>query len=120
MGVEGGRLRSKLQENVRSLVLLLRATGLVPPALAAAAGGHALLSPIVPLAMGSEEMATEASQFLLERCGIFCPAIRPPTVPRGTSRLRIAVTASHTPSQLEALADALMRFLEHKKPRSRL
>ena len=43
---------------------------------------------------------------LLER-GLLVPAIRPPTVPPGTSRLRVALSAAHTPEQVDALATAL-------------
>lgn len=50
--------------------------------------------------------ALELSRRLWEK-GIWVPAIRPPTVPRGTSRLRISVTAAHTPQQVAALAAAL-------------
>jgi len=43
---------------------------------------------------------------LLER-GLYVPAIRPPTVPVGTSRLRVALSAAHTPEMIERLRDAL-------------
>jgi 7-keto-8-aminopelargonate synthetase-like enzyme len=43
----------------------------------------------------------------LEGRGVFAPAIRPPTVPDGTSRLRISVRADHERSDIEALLDAL-------------
>jgi 8-amino-7-oxononanoate synthase len=44
---------------------------------------------------------------LLER-GIFCPAIRPPTVPPGTSRLRVSLTAEHTEEDVNRLVSALV------------
>jgi 8-amino-7-oxononanoate synthase len=42
--------------------------------------------------------------------GLFVPAIRPPTVAPGTSRLRVALSAAHTPEQIDALAASLARF----------
>lgn len=63
-------------------------------------------SPIVPVVLGSESRALEASAALLER-GLLVPAIRPPTVPEGTCRLRIAVSAAHTDHQLDSLAASL-------------
>src|SRR5215208_5487966 len=56
-------------------------------------------TPIVPLIVGDADAAMAASERALER-GIFAQAIRPPTVPAGTSRLRLAVMASHTQSEL--------------------
>ncbi len=63
-------------------------------------------SPIIPVVLGAEEAALEAAQKLLDR-GILIPAIRPPTVPAGTSRLRISLSAAHTDAQVEALLAAL-------------
>ena len=63
-------------------------------------------SPIVPIVLGEEARAVAVSQALLER-GLLVPAIRPPTVAPGSSRLRIALSAAHTPAQLDALACAL-------------
>ena len=88
----GDGLRAKLQEN-----LCLLAEGLkipVPP------------SAIVPLVLGSEERALAASSRVLE-AGFFVPAIRYPTVPRITARLRITVSAAHRPEQVQALAATL-------------
>ncbi|MCA9512411.1 MAG: aminotransferase class I/II-fold pyridoxal phosphate-dependent enzyme, partial [Myxococcales bacterium] len=48
---------------------------------------------------------------LLER-GIYVAGIRPPTVPRGTSRLRLSVMATHTDAQLATLARALAEAVE--------
>lgn len=67
-------------------------------------------SPIIPVILGEESAALAASQFLLER-GLLVPAIRPPTVAVGSSRLRIALSAAHTDEQISSLVDAL-RALE--------
>ena len=63
-------------------------------------------SPIVPVVLGDEERALAASAALLEQ-GIFVPAIRPPTVRAGTSRLRVALSAAHTDDQVGHLLAAL-------------
>ena len=63
-------------------------------------------SPIACVAYGSESSALRASAILLKR-GLHAPAIRPPTVPRGTSRVRLALSAAHRDSDIEALVDAL-------------
>lgn len=63
-------------------------------------------SPIVPVLLGSEEAALVASAALLER-GLVVPAIRPPTVPVGTSRLRVALSAAHTDDDVARLQEAL-------------
>jgi len=63
-------------------------------------------SPIVPIICGEERAALDAAACLLEQ-GMLVPAIRPPTVAAGTSRLRIALSAAHTPGEVAALAAAL-------------
>jgi 7-keto-8-aminopelargonate synthetase-like enzyme len=63
-------------------------------------------SPILPFVCGDEARALEASAALLDR-GLLVPAIRPPTVAPGTSRLRVAVSAAHTDEQLDRLEHAL-------------
>jgi 8-amino-7-oxononanoate synthase len=63
-------------------------------------------SPIVPVVLGGERAALAAAEALLDR-GLLVPAIRPPTVPPGTSRLRIALSAAHTDAQVDALLAAL-------------
>jgi adenosylmethionine-8-amino-7-oxononanoate aminotransferase len=63
-------------------------------------------TPIVPVILGDEAAAVGAASQLLER-GLLVPAIRPPTVPPGTSRLRVALSAAHDDAQLDRLASAL-------------
>jgi 8-amino-7-oxononanoate synthase len=59
--------------------------------------------PIVPLIVGDPQAAMSLCQATIER-GVFAQAIRPPTVPAGTSRLRLTAMASHTHSELELAA----------------
>jgi 8-amino-7-oxononanoate synthase len=63
-------------------------------------------TPIQPLVLGSETAALTASHRLAE-AGYRVTAIRPPTVPAGTARLRITLSAAHTPQQVEGLLAAL-------------
>ena len=63
-------------------------------------------SPIVPIFVGDERAAMAASARLYE-AGLFVPAIRPPTVAPGTSRLRISLSAAHTEADVEALLTVL-------------
>lgn len=63
-------------------------------------------TPIQPLLAGDEAAAVAASDALFES-GIWVPAIRPPTVPAGTSRLRFTFSASHTDAEVDQLLDAL-------------
>ncbi|HUR42375.1 MAG TPA: 8-amino-7-oxononanoate synthase [Verrucomicrobiae bacterium] len=67
-------------------------------------------TPIQPLVLGSEGAALALSAELLRR-GYWVAAIRPPTVPRGTSRLRITLSAAHTATQVDGLLDALAASL---------
>jgi 8-amino-7-oxononanoate synthase len=61
-------------------------------------------SPIIPVVLGGAETALEAAQ-MLEEHGFLVAAIRPPTVPRGTARLRLTFTAQHPDEEVERLAD---------------
>jgi 8-amino-7-oxononanoate synthase len=64
------------------------------------------LTAIQPLIVGDNEAAWALSKALWER-GLWVPAIRPPTVPKGTARLRISVSAAHTEGDIDRLVDAL-------------
>lgn len=71
-------------------------------------------SPIVPIIIGSAEDALSISKRLYEK-GILIPAIRPPTVPLGTSRLRISLMATHSKEDINRLIDTMkdIGFLTH-------
>ena len=86
---EGDKLKARLRANIDR----------VRP-------GHR--SPIIPIVVGSEDRAMAASETLAAE-GILVPAIRPPTVPAGTSRLRVTVSAAHTGNDLDRLTGALHR-----------
>ena len=95
-GPEGDELRARLRRSVERFAAGLRALGL--PAEAA--------SPIFPVVLGAPEAAVDAAAQLRRR-GLLVKPIRPPTVPAGSSRLRIAITASHTDAHLDLLLSAL-------------
>jgi 8-amino-7-oxononanoate synthase len=84
---EGAELTDRLRANVERL-----------------RPGHE--SPIVPIVFGNEARTLAAAAALLDQ-GMLVPAIRPPTVPPGTARLRVALSAAHAPSQVDALVAAL-------------
>lgn len=67
-------------------------------------------SAIVPIILGTPERALAASEALKAK-GILAVAIRPPTVPQGTARLRLAMSASHTDAQVEMLINAVKEIL---------
>jgi glycine C-acetyltransferase/8-amino-7-oxononanoate synthase len=91
--VEQPQRVDKLQRNARLMAGELAAEGIDTES----------TTQILPLVIGSADAAVAASERLLER-GIFAQAIRPPTVPDGTSRLRLAVMASHSASELRPAA----------------
>jgi 8-amino-7-oxononanoate synthase len=83
---EGKRLREQLRKNIARL-----------------SPGH---TPIIPKVLGSNEAALAAAA-QLDKSGFLVPAIRFPTVPRGTARLRISVSAAHPPEAIGWLATEL-------------
>jgi 8-amino-7-oxononanoate synthase len=97
-GPEGDRRREALWTNIARLAERLGAPGPMP-------------SPILPIVVGDNLTAVTLAQGLLDR-GFHVQPIRPPTVPPDTARLRITVTASHTPAQIDALAVALRELFE--------
>lgn len=67
------------------------------------------ITPIIPLMVGDSETAVRFSKLLFNK-GIYIPAIRPPTVPDGTSRLRISIMATHSYEDLEFALQELVCF----------
>lgn len=80
--------------------------------LANATGLH-FSSPIAPIIIGGEEEALAASRSMM-LAGFHVTAIRPPTVPKHSSRLRITLTAAHTADDVKALAAALAPWIKNK------
>jgi 8-amino-7-oxononanoate synthase len=77
--------------------------------------GVALLdstTPIQPVMIGNSEAALQAQQELLD-AGLRVVAIRVPTVPRGSERLRVTLSAAHTEQQVDALIESLSRIRKH-------
>ncbi len=72
------------------------------------------VSQIIPIILGDNHTAVSTSQELEEN-GIWVPAIREPTVPRGTARLRININADHTDHDIEQLISALCNTTWYKK-----
>jgi 8-amino-7-oxononanoate synthase len=63
-------------------------------------------SPIVPVILGDEQAALEASAKLLD-AGMLVVAVRPPTVPRGSARLRVTLSSNHTDAEVDRLIAVL-------------
>src|SRR5216684_1199685 len=99
-GPEGDERRARLWSNVRRFAAGLEALGLAARADSA----------IFPVVLGEPARALQAAARLRER-GVLVKPIRPPTVPPGTSRLRIALSAAHTEQHLDATLEALREAL---------
>ena len=99
-------LRTQLQARIAQL-----RTGLTP--LLTRTGWRLLPSdtPIQALVIGDNAAALQLMEGLRQR-GLWVPAIRPPTVPAGTARLRIALSAVHTSADIDALLQALYALAE--------
>jgi 8-amino-7-oxononanoate synthase len=96
-GPEGAQLRAALEVNRDRLARGLIELGLIE---------RPAPGPIVPILLGAEARALAVSAALRRR-GVFVPAIRPPTVPAGTARLRLTLSAAHTAEDIARLVTAL-------------
>lgn len=70
-------------------------------------------TPIIPVVVGDEKEALATAEACREE-GILLSAIRPPSVPVGTSRIRLTVTAVHTKEEMEKAAAILIRHWRSK------
>lgn len=98
---ENTALVDQLAANTAYFQQALTAAGIPAPASA---------TPIQPIILGAEETALRAAASLRAQ-GFYVRAVRPPTVPKGTSRLRICLSAAHTRADIAALVAALPRAL---------
>ncbi len=99
-GPEGDARRARLWSHIARFAQGLRALGFE---------AHEN-SPIFPVVLGAPERAVATALRMRER-GVLVKAIRPPTVPQGTSRLRFALSAAHSPEQIDAALTALRESL---------
>jgi 8-amino-7-oxononanoate synthase len=97
-GPEGDRRRAVLRGHMQRFATGLKQLGLLAPG----AGG----SPIFPVLLGDPLRTMGATEALLA-AGVYAQGIRPPTVPPGTSRLRFALMATHTPQDIDRALGAL-------------
>jgi 8-amino-7-oxononanoate synthase len=89
--------REQLRKNVHRFVVVLMAQGV---------DVAASETPIIPIIIGDSEKALLAGQSLMDK-GMFALAVRPPTVPEGTARIRMTIMATHSPEDLDRAAAAV-------------
>ncbi len=92
--------KNLIKKPLENAVLFSKIVGLKTP-----------VSPIVPILIGDENKTLNFSKYL-NRYGYMVGAIRPPTVPEGTSRLRVAFNSSHTKEQIKNLANLIKNKLK--------
>jgi 8-amino-7-oxononanoate synthase len=111
--------RQRLMDNIRHFRRGAAELGLPLYAPSPSSSACQALTPIQPLVLGAAERALALSRQLYER-GYWVAAIRPPTVPPGTSRLRITLSAAHTTAHIDgllaALAEGLRRVASDRCP----
>ena len=108
-GPQGARRREQLLQRIVQLRGLLAALIAKRPALGWRLADSA--TAIQPLIVG-ENAAALALAEALDRRGLWVPAIRPPTVPAGTARLRITLSAAHSAADVQRLVEALAQTAE--------
>src|SRR6056300_1509884 len=94
----------QLRQNLALLIHLFRTTLKIKDQLLES------ITPIQPIVLNSEKKALFAS-LELKKAGFFVPAIRPPTVEKNSSRLRVSISANHTQDNIKALVTILNQVL---------
>jgi len=98
--VEQDELRNRLWQNRDRFVRGLQSIGI---------NTGESETPIIPIMIGDADRAIAVSSLLL-KAGIFATAIRPPTVPEGTSRIRTTVTSLHSSADIDFVVSAFARI----------
>jgi 7-keto-8-aminopelargonate synthetase-like enzyme len=98
------RYEPERQHRIRNVARAVR-TRLAGAGLSVPAGD----SPIIPVILGSEEAAMAAAAGL-QNDGLWAVPIRPPTVPRGGSRVRVTLSSEHTDDEIDRLLTSLIRL----------
>jgi 7-keto-8-aminopelargonate synthetase-like enzyme len=110
-GREGDRRRTSVASHARAVRAAMNGTSGTRDQHARVSG--AAESPIAPIVIGDDAITMKVAAQILD-AGIFAPGIRPPTVPVGTARIRLSLTADHQLQDLEnacvMLNDAMRRF----------
>jgi 8-amino-7-oxononanoate synthase len=101
-GDEGEHRRAHLRSLIARTREILKRTPWLP------VDSHTAVQPLI---IGPNEATLEVAASL-DRANLWVPAIRPPTVPEGTSRLRISLSAAHSHNDLERLESALTKTAE--------
>jgi 8-amino-7-oxononanoate synthase len=107
---EGKDLREKLASNIAGFQSALnRNESFSFSSSSSSSNIDATRTPIIPIILGEEQKALDAAAKLREQ-EIFVPAIRYPSVPRGSARLRVTLTAAHSREDIFCLVDALEKL----------
>jgi 7-keto-8-aminopelargonate synthetase-like enzyme len=104
---EGKKLRQKLQSNIADFHSAVEKGRSFSSPTSPSIGDSA--SAIIPIILGDEQKAMEAAAKLREQ-QLFVPAIRYPSVARGSARLRVTLTAMHSREDIFSLVDALKKL----------
>jgi 8-amino-7-oxononanoate synthase len=99
-GDEGDERRAHLQQLIERTRKMLKATPWIP------VDSHTAVQPLI---IGANDATLEIAA-TLDHAGLWVPAIRPPTVPSGTSRLRISLSAAHSHADLDRLETGLQQL----------
>ena len=96
----GDAIRAVLADNIARFRLKAQTAGLVLAASETA---------IQPIFFAENDVVAISDKLM--QLGFYVPAVRPPTVPKGTARLRVSLAANHSGAQIDALVDALARVV---------
>ena len=102
---EDGEYVQRLNRNIKTFKNACEGAG-IPPS-----GSE---TPIQPVVLGDDITALRAAEYLREQ-GFYLRAVRPPTVPKNTARLRICISAAHQDQDIERLVNHVAKFLQDER-----